>query len=199
MGRLPKFDYDSDDFYDEILALSIQGLTDAEIADSLDDKFGQTLTPEAFSCMKNGNYSKWSDEENARRSERLVKVLARGRRKTNSIVRGAFLKAALGGKRLKNTQRVKRPIYTEDGTRTGDIVVQETESEFEQSPNIQALSVWLYHHDPEWRKIQRNQDLEDSDIPTDLQKGVDIDAWIKQEVNTKAKENPSEETTENAE
>ena len=33
MARPKKFDYDSDDFYDEILALSMQGLTDAEIAD----------------------------------------------------------------------------------------------------------------------------------------------------------------------
>lgn len=31
MARPKKFDYDSDDFYDEILALSMQGLTDAEI------------------------------------------------------------------------------------------------------------------------------------------------------------------------
>ncbi len=30
MARPPKFDYDSDDFYNEILALAIQGLTDAE-------------------------------------------------------------------------------------------------------------------------------------------------------------------------
>ena len=36
MARPKKFDYDSDDFYDEILALSMQGLTDAEIADALE-------------------------------------------------------------------------------------------------------------------------------------------------------------------
>lgn len=29
MARPKKFDYDSDDFYDEILALSMQGLTEA--------------------------------------------------------------------------------------------------------------------------------------------------------------------------
>ena len=102
MARPKKFDYDSDDFYDEILALSMQGLTDAEIADALDDKFGVSLSPEVFNCMKNGNYDKWSDEENERRSARLAKVLARGRRKINSIVRGAYLKAALGGKKIKN-------------------------------------------------------------------------------------------------
>ena len=50
MARPKKFDYDSDDFYDEILALSMQGLTDAEIADALDDKFGVSLSPEP-SCV----------------------------------------------------------------------------------------------------------------------------------------------------
>ena len=40
MARQRKFDYDSDDFYDEILALAMQGFTDAEIADMLVDKFG---------------------------------------------------------------------------------------------------------------------------------------------------------------
>ena len=119
MARPKKFDYDSDDFYDEILALSMQGLTDAEIADALDDKFGVSLSPEAFSSMKNGNYDKWSNEENERRSARLVKVLARGRRKLNSIVRGAYLKAALGGKTIKNktvtTRKLKIDgVYTED-------------------------------------------------------------------------------------
>ena len=60
MARPKKFDYDSDDFYDEILALSMQGLTDAEIADALDDKFGVSLSPERFNCMKNGTYEAWS-------------------------------------------------------------------------------------------------------------------------------------------
>lgn len=52
MARPKKFDYDSDDFYDEIIGIAMQGLTDAEIADSLADKFGVSLSPEAFSSMK---------------------------------------------------------------------------------------------------------------------------------------------------
>lgn len=52
MARPKKFDYDSDDFYDEIIGIAMQGLTDAEIADSLADKFGVALFPEAFSSMK---------------------------------------------------------------------------------------------------------------------------------------------------
>lgn len=181
MARPPKFDYDSDDFYDEILALAMQGLNDAEIADALGDKFGQSLDPETFTSMKNGNYIGWNDEENERRSARLLKVLARGRRKTTSLVRGAYLKAALGGKKVKTRTVVRRKLRV-DGKYTDDEEIQTSETETEMPYNVQALATWLYHHDPEWRKVQRKQDTDASDIPTDVKKGVDIDAWIKKEV-----------------
>lgn len=181
MARPPKFDYDSDDFYDEILALAMQGLNDAEIADALGDKFGVSLSPERFNCMKNGNYEAWTEEENTRRSERLCKVLARGRRKTTSLVRGAYLKAALGGKKIKTRTVVTRRLKL-DGMYTDDEEIQTSETETEMPYNIQALATWLYHHDPEWRKVQRKQDTETSEIPVDIKKGVSIDAWIKREV-----------------
>ena len=182
MARPKKFDYDSDDFYDEILALSMQGLTDAEIADALDDKFGVSLSPEVFNCMKNGNYEAWSDEENERRSARLSKVLARGRRKINSIVRGAYLKAALGGKKIKNKTVTTRKLKV-NGAYSEDEEVQTTEGETELPPNMQALATWLYHHDEEWRKVEKKQD-DDEDVPNSTTKGVDIDAWIRKEVGT---------------
>lgn len=181
MARPKKFDYDSDDFYDEILALAMQGLNDAEIADALGDKFGQSLDPETFNCMKNGNYINWTQEENERRSARFIKVLARGRRKTTSLVRGAYLKAALGGKKVKSKTVVRRRLKI-DGAYTDDEEIQTSETETEMPYNIQALATWLYHHDPEWRKVQRNQDTEASEVPTDVKKGIDIDAWIKKEV-----------------
>lgn len=163
----------------------MQGLTDAEIADALDDKFGASLSPEAFSCMKNGNYDKWSDKENECRSARLVKVLARGRRKINSIVRGAYLKAALGGKRLKNKSTTTRRMRLPDGTLTDEEDIQTVVSEIEQPSNIQALATWLFHHDEEWRKIERKQETDDG-VPRDIDKGVDIDSWIKKEVEQKS-------------
>lgn len=181
MGRPRKFDYDSDDFYDEILALAMQGLTDAEIADSLEDKFGESLDEDTFGCMKNGNYIGWSDEENKRRSERLLRVLARGRRKITSIVRGAYLKAALGGKKIKSKTTVTRKLKM-DGVYTDDEEIQTSETEQELPYNIQALSTWLYHHDKEWRKIERKQDDDVSDIPLNIRKGVDIDNWIRKQV-----------------
>lgn len=176
MARPDKFDYDSDDFYDEILALAMQGLTDAEIADALETKFGTSLSPESFSCMKNGTYRQWTKKENKVRSERLNKVLARGRRKINSLVRGTFLKAALGGRKLKNKSTVTRKMRTPDGSETDAEEIQTTEMENEMPPNIQALSTWLYHHDEEWRKIQRKED-EDEDMAN--AKNIPIENWIK--------------------
>ena len=155
MARPKKFDYDSDDFYDEILALSMQG---------------------------NGTYEAWSDEENERRSARLCKVLARGRRKINSIVRGAYLKAALGGKKIKNKTVTTRKLKI-DGVYTEDEEIQTTEGETELPPNMQALSTWLYHHDEEWRRVEKKQE-DDEDVPNSTTKGVDIDAWIRKEVET---------------
>lgn len=41
--------------------------------DALQDKFGNGPDEQTFNCMKNGNYHRWSEEENKRRSEKLVK------------------------------------------------------------------------------------------------------------------------------
>ncbi len=176
----PKYDYDSEEFYQDIFGFAMQGFNDAEIADALD------LDPEAFNTMKNGKYIGWSKEDNERRSDRMLKVLARGRRKVNAIVRGRYLKAALGGIKTKNVTTVRRPLYDGAGKQLGDQVVQVSESEFESSPNVQALSTWLYHHDPEWRKVQKGMDVETEDVPTDIDRGVDIDAWIRKETEEEA-------------
>lgn len=135
--------------------------------------------------MKSGKYIGWNEEENERRSRRLLRVLTRGRRKINAIVRGRYLKAALGGLKTKNISRVKRPVYDEKtGQKIGEEIVQINESETESAPNMQALSTWLYHHDEQWRKVQRGLDTEASDIPQDVEQGIDIDSWIKKEVET---------------
>ena len=41
--------------------------------DALHDKFGEELDEQTFNCMKNGNYIGWSEDENKRHSEKLVK------------------------------------------------------------------------------------------------------------------------------
>lgn len=179
MARPKKFDYDSDDFYDEILALAMQGLNDAEIADALGDRFGVSLSPERFYCMKNGNYEAWTEDENARRSERLCKALARGRRKITSLVRGAYLKGALGGKKVKSKTVVTRRLRV-DGVYTDDVEIQTSETETEMPYNMQALATWLFNHDPEWRKKSMKKDIEESEeseAPRTLTKEEAREMW----------------------
>ncbi len=176
MGRQPKFDYDSDDFYDEILALAMQGLTDAEIADSLQYKFSASLSKSAFSAMKHGNYIGWNKEENENRSARLLEVLARGRRKINGIVRGRYLKAALGGIKVKGKTVTKRKLRI-DGVYTNDEEISTTDSEQELAPNIQALATWLYHHDEEWQKEEHLQ-TDRTDVPVNVSSSVNIEVLI---------------------
>lgn len=148
----PKFNYNNPDFYKEIETLAMQGLTDAQIAINLQDKFDQALTQEVFSRMKNGKYEGWNEEQNKLRSILISQALAHGRTKINAIVRGAYLKSALGGKKIKSKSTVTRKIKTPDGSFEDVGEVQVTETEQELPPNMQALSTWLFNHDEEWKK-----------------------------------------------
>jgi len=171
-GRPPKHDYDGDDFFDQVFYLAFNGAINSEIAVSMN------LTPDVFNKMVNGNYQPWSEEENARRSARLSRVLANAREKINQMVRGRYLKAALGGIRVKS--RTIRYIKGEE-EQTME-VVQETETEL--APNMQALTTWMYHHDPEYRKVQRGFEPSDSQTANadNIEQGVNIAAWIEDHV-----------------
>lgn len=132
-----------------------KGFTDREIA------FALGLAPQTF-CEKKNEHSE------------LCEVLARGRATITAAVRAKFLAVALGGIKTKST--VVRKLKDQDGNLTGEEELQVSESEL--APNLQAMSVWLYHHDEEWRKVERRQD-EDADIPKDIDHGISIDSWIK--------------------
>lgn len=178
IGRPPKFNYDRDDFYDAIASLAMQGFTNRGIAWRLADTFGESLTPQVFSQMVQGTYENWTDEENERRSKRITECLASARDNVNCIVRGRFLKAALGGIKLHNKNVTKRKLLI-DGS--PEEVVQTTETETETPPNIQALSTWLYHHDPEWRKVQKGLEPEE-EIGKNIESGIDTESWIEKEI-----------------
>lgn len=196
----PKFDYDGDAFYKRIFDLAVQGMTDAEIAVNLSEKEGGSLSREMFTQMKNGKYNGWNAEENERRSARISNVLADARHRINGIIRGAYLKSALGGKRIRSvTKRFVQARCDCEGndaecptcggtgwrTLTDKAIIQETENEL--APNMQALATWLYHHDPEWRSIQRGVEKVEEDFITDAPAGVDIEAWINREIQENAK------------
>ena len=50
---------------------------------------------------------------------------------------------------------------------------------------MQALSTLLFHYDADWRKVQRGADEESSDIPQEIESGIDVAKWIEQEVSRK--------------
>lgn len=154
-GRKPKYDYTSEDFLSLVESYAKKGFTDKEIA------YAIGLLPHTF-C------------ERKTKHKELSEALARGRATINATVRAKFLAMALGGIKTKST--VVRKIRDIEGNLTGEEELQVSESEL--APSLQAMSVWLYHHDEEWRKVERKQD-EDADIPTDIEHGINIDSWIK--------------------
>ena len=163
-GRKPKFDYKSEEFLSQVETYAKKGFTDKEIAFAFTDKeiaFALGLCPQTFSEKKSEHCE-------------LSEVLARGRATITAAVRAKFLAMALGGIKTKST--VVRKLKDQDGNLTSEEELQVSESEL--APNLQAMSVWLYHHDEEWRKVERRQD-EDADIPKDIDHGISIDSWIK--------------------
>jgi len=177
VGRPPLFDYDSIEWYTAITRLAMQGCTDQEIAYGLEDELHIRLSPTAFGDMVRGHYDRWDEETSERRSKELVYVLEHARNRLNSIVRGRFLKSALGGEKIKNTSTTRRRMQI-DGELTDNEVIQTTESEMTTQPDRAALATWLYHHDKEWRKIQRGKDDEEGEELPTADKGVDINRWI---------------------
>lgn len=159
VGRKPKFDYTSEEFLSTIETYAKKGFTDKEIA------FAIGINPTYFCEIKS---------EHAELSE----VLTRGRATITAAVRAKFLAMAVGGIKTKSVTR--RKMKDIDGDYTDEEEIQTTESEL--APSLQAMSVWLYHYDEDWRKVERKQDEDANDIPTDIEKGIDIDSWIKDQV-----------------
>lgn len=193
----PKFNYDGEEFYKEIYALAMQGLNDAEIAYALGDNLGvvldddgnviheseiKGLDPDTFAAMKEGSYPLWTDEEKERRCKRIKKELAHGRAKVMGIVRGRYLKAALGGIKIKGKVTRKRYNIINGIADMQNMVMEETNSEQETAPNMQALANFLYHHDPQFRNIQKG--IEDGDMIVRVKNGVAINAWLEKENET---------------
>lgn len=181
-----RFDYDDIGFYNEIFNLASQGLTDAEIADGLNGKDGEGLSPSTFSAMKNGNYALWSDEENERRSKMIRQAIERGARRIISAVRSQYLKLGLGGKKVKTRTVVRRKMKV-GGVYTDDEEIQTTETETELPPSAAVLARYLLHHDAEWRKIERGEEereeskAPDINITVTYNKVEDLEMQVKRE------------------
>ena len=205
-----RFNYDSDEFYNEILALALQGFTDKEIAFNLKEHFGKSLTTETFSAMKSGCYIGWTKAENAKYSERIKSTLERGRISIVQKLRTTYLRVALGSIKTKNVSRrlvqekcecggtnKKCPECGGEGWISISDKCEAQESIFESTPNLQALGNLLMHYDKNWK----NAIDESEDIPSEIKNGINVENWIKEEVlkpvETKTKKTKKSKNTKN--
>ena len=179
MSAQKKFDYDGQDFYTAIGNLASRDFNDYEIAmhlgeevrriiegrnnkiiddaDTPDDivledteNIPDGLAPEVFSRMKNGNYDKWTEQENKLRSMLIGQALSQARVKLNLLYKGVYDKLAMGKWKTKTTTKVEKNTINKEGIPYTETVTTITEQEL--PPNMQALTTWRYNHDPEFKK-----------------------------------------------
>ena len=161
IGRKPKFDYTGAEFLNQISSLASKGYTDKEIAYSIG------LNGSTFSEKKSEH-------------PEIAEALSRARAHTNTIVRAAFLKTALGGRIVRTTQYVQKrceckgqdkecPICDGTGWITPDQHKVVTETEL--APNLMAQQRWLMNYDTEWK----NRVTGESDDNGNSFEGFDIE------------------------
>lgn len=172
----PKYDYDSDYFYQRIQESADRQMQENHII--WDKVIAADLgfeTPTTFSEMKNGEYRAWSKEENERRSKRINDLLSRARAGVEPEVWKMVLEMGLG--------KVQAQDITFD--KIGDKIQDEQRITVHKlPPNLNALQMWLRHHSQMYRSIESGklEDEENGDIPTDITHGIDIGKWIEKEV-----------------
>ena len=179
MSAQKKFDYDGQDFYTAIGNLASRDFNDYEIAMHLGEEVRKiiedrnnkiiddaetpddivledtenipdSLAPEVFSRMKNGNYDKWTEQENKLRSMLIGQALSQARVKLNLLYKGVYDKLAMGKWKTKTTTKVEKNTINKEGIPYTETVTTITEQEL--PPNMQALTTWRYNHDPEFKK-----------------------------------------------
>lgn len=179
MSAQKKFDYDGQDFYTAIGNLASRDFNDYEIAMHIGEEVRKIiedrnnkiiddaetpddiiledtenipdgLAPEVFSRMKNGNYDKWTEQENKLRSMLIGQALSQARVKLNLLYKGVYDKLAMGKWKTKSTTKVEKNTINKEGIPYTETVTTITEQEL--PPNMQALTTWRYNHDPEFKK-----------------------------------------------
>ena len=179
MSAQKKFDYDGQAFYTAIGNLASRDFNDYEIAMHLGEEVRKIiedrnnkiiddaetpddivledtenipngLAPEVFSRMKNGNYDKWTEQENKLRSMLIGQALSQARVKLNLLYKGVYDKLAMGKWKTKSTTKVEKNTINKEGIPYTETVTTITEQEL--PPNMQALTTWRYNHDPEFKK-----------------------------------------------
>jgi len=178
MGAQKKFDYDGRDFYTAIGNLAGRDYNDKEIAMNLGqevrsiicqrnrertesaessesvvledvDCVPDGLTPEVFTKMKNGNYEGWNEQENSLRSMLISQVLSQARVGLTLLYKDVYNRVAAGKWKTKTVTKTEKDTVSREGVPYTEVVTTTTEQEL--PPNMQAITTWRYHHDPEFR------------------------------------------------
>lgn len=169
-GRKPKYDYTSESFLSMIADYAKRTCTDTEIAQNIG------LSVSEF-CKKKTEFPQ------------IAQTLSHARSGINTVVRGTFLKTALGGRLIKTYSYVQKrcecrgndpkcPIC--DGTGWITPEQHRVVTETEQAPNPMVQIRWLMNYDTDFRK--RTKGEADDELPQNIQKGVDIKDWLKKEL-----------------
>lgn len=154
--RPKKYNYESKKFLDLLSSLAGKGWSDKDIALDLG------LSVQHFSDIKNEKDSETG--KLTKQAEGISLALQRAREKLNLIARDVYFKTAIGQKKVKEVKKTYAQMKCECGgsmdcpyCQGKGFIVSEKKSlveeyEKELPPNAQALSVWLFNHDEEWKK-----------------------------------------------
>lgn len=178
----PKYDYDSDFFYQRIQESADRQMQENHII--WDKVIAQDLGFEVattFSEMKNGQYRPWTKDENERRSKRINEVLSRARASVEPEVWRMILEMGLG--------KVQAQDITFD--KIGDKIQDEQRITVHKlPPNLNALQMWLRHHSQAYRCIERGEkDIDDGRID-----GIDINVVYNKKEDLELQGNKNEQT-----
>lgn len=128
-----------------------------------------SLAYETFSRMKNGKYDGWTEQENALRSMLICQVLERARSKLCLVYKGVYDKLALGKWKTKSKTTTTSSKVNKEGERYEETVTTETEQDL--APNLQALTMWRFHHDKEFREEMAA--MKKMDVSVEADKGIE--------------------------
>lgn len=185
----PNHNYDSKEFYTLLEKYASVCQYDKDVATLLD------LEDTTFSRMKRGIYEGWNEEQNKRRGERISQVLLRARANAVMLVKNNIFRLGIGKATVKSRSVKANAIHCDCKGKDpmcpkcwgsgwikdeeNGVVIQETEQQV--APNLAAMQLWLRHHDPNYRKVERGEEP-DGQGTLDPKQGVDMMSWLKREM-----------------
>lgn len=159
----PKFDFKDPQNIIRIEMWARDGLSDKQIASNIG--YNETY----FSELKG-------------KIPELSEAIKKGRAPIDFAIENKMFQKANGMKvKVQQAVKVKDVYYDEEGRRCEKERVEVVELEQEVPPDTTAGIFWLKNRKPkQWNRPAPIQD--DDDIPKAIEKGVDIDSWIKERV-----------------